>query len=52
MISKKSDTQVIIVKNQTELSNYLKKNLISDEIIIGMGAGSITKWMSGLQNSL
>ena len=25
MISKKSDTQVIIVKNQTELSNYLKK---------------------------
>ena len=52
LISKNSNTQVIIIKNQNELSNYLKKNLISNEIIIGMGAGSISQWMSGLKFSL
>ena len=49
LISKNSKTQVIIVKNEVELGRYLKKNLISDEIIIGMGAGSISKWMAGLR---
>ncbi len=49
LISKNSKTQVIVVKNEVELGRYLKKNLISDEIIIGMGAGSISKWMAGLR---
>jgi len=49
MIAKNSKTQVILVKNEIELSKYLKKNLISDEIIIGMGAGAISKWMAGLR---
>ena len=52
LIMKNSNTQVIIVKDQIELSKYLKKNLISDEIIIGMGAGAISKWMTGLKNFL
>ena len=52
LIIKKSNTQVIIVKNEIELSKYLKKNLISNEIIIGMGAGLVSKWMIGLKNSL
>ena len=52
MIMKNSNTQVIIVKNEIELGKYLKKNLISNEIIIGMGAGAISKWMIGLKNFL
>ena len=52
LIMKNSNTQVIIVKDQIELSKYLKKNLTSDEIIIGMGAGAISKWMTGLKNLL
>ncbi len=52
LISKNSNTQVVLVKNQIELSNYFKKNLISNEIIIGMGAGSISKWMRELKFSL
>ena len=52
LISTNSKTQVIIVKNEIELQKYLKNNLISDEIIIGMGAGMISKWMAGLKNSL
>ena len=52
LISKNSKTQVILVKNEIELGRYFKKNLISDEIIIGMGAGVISKWMAGLKYSL
>ena len=52
LIMKNSNTQVIIVKNEIELSKYFKKNLISNEIIIGMGAGLISKWMVGLKNLL
>ena len=52
LIAKNSKTQVIIVKNEVELTKYFKKNLISDEIIIGMGAGVISKWMMGLKFSL
>ena len=43
---------MIIVKNEAELGKYFKKNLIKDEIIIGMGAGSISKWMLGLKSFL
>ena len=52
LISKNSKTQTVLVKNQRELSNYFKKNLISDEIVIGMGAGSISQWMRELKFSL
>ncbi len=52
LIAKNSNTQVIIVKNELELTKFLKKNLTSDEIIIGMGAGAISKWMAGLKYSL
>ena len=52
LISKNSNTQVVLVKNQKELSNFVKKNLISDEIVIGMGAGSISQWMRELEFTL
>jgi UDP-N-acetylmuramate--alanine ligase len=52
LIGKNSKTQVVIVKNEVELSKYFKKNLISHEIIIGMGAGIISKWIRGLKYSL
>ena len=41
-----------MVKNEIELRNFFKKNLISNEIIIGMGAGLISKWIYGLKISL
>ncbi len=52
LIAKNSKTQVVIVKNEKELSKYFKKNLISNEMIIGMGAGVISKWMQGLKYSI
>ncbi len=52
MISRNSNVDVIIIKNEDNLKNYFKKNLIGDEIIIGMGAGSISNWMRNLKLSL
>ena len=48
LISKYSKVQVISVDNEIELKKYLNNNLFNDEIVIGMGAGSISSWMRGL----
>jgi len=45
LISKKSKVQVINIKNQKDLKNYFKKNLVEDEVVICMGAGSISNWI-------
>jgi len=52
LISKKSKVQVINIQNQEELKNYFKKNLFSDEIIICMGAGSISNWIWEISNQI
>ena len=52
LIAKNSKTQVICVKNEFDLCNYFRKNLVSNEIIIGMGAGVISKWMANIKYSL
>ena len=50
LISKMSKTEVILINNQIQLGKFLKKNLIKNEIVIGMGAGIISKWMNDLKN--
>ena len=52
LISKKSEIQVINIKNQNELKNFLKKNLFGDEMVICMGAGSISNWIREIGNEL
>ena len=52
LISKKSKTQVINIKDQKELKNYFKKNLLDDEMVICMGAGSISNWIKEIGNEL
>jgi len=52
LISKSSNTQVIVIKSYYDIEKYLKKNLIKNEIVIGMGAGSISKYMRGLKTIL
>ena len=51
-IAKLSKSQVILIKDELELIKYLNKNLIKNEIVIGMGAGSISKWMHNLKDRL
>ncbi len=52
LISKFSKVQIIIINDELDIIKYLRKNLIKDEIVIGMGAGSISKWMYNLKNNL
>ena len=52
LISKKSKIQVINIKNQEELKNYLKKNLFKNEMVICMGAGSISNWIREISEEL
>ena len=52
LISKNSKTQVINLKDQEDMINFFKKNLINDEIIVGMGAGSISNWLRELEYKL
>ena len=44
-ISKKSNTLVINIKNKHELKLFFKKNLFSNELVVCMGAGSISSWI-------
>ena len=52
LISKKSNMQVININNKNDLKIYFKKNLLDDEIIICMGAGSISNWIREIGNEL
>ena len=45
LIAKNSKVQVITIKNEKNLMKFFIKNLISNELIICMGAGSISKWI-------
>jgi len=52
LISKQSKIQVININNQKELKHYFKKNLLDNEIIICMGAGSISNWIREIEGDL
>ena len=43
---------MINIKNHKELKNYFQKNLLEDEIVICMGAGSISNWIREIGNEL
>jgi len=52
LISIKSKIQVINIGNQIDLKKYLIKNLIDNEIVICMGAGSISNWIREIGDEL
>ena len=47
-IAQKSKVQVFFVNNQIELAKFLKQFLNNENIVIGMGAGSISNWIKEL----
>ena len=52
LIANKSKVQVININDQKDLKNYLKKNLSNNEMVICMGAGSISNWIREIGNEL
>ena len=45
---KNSKVKLFLVKDNTQLAKFLKKNIYGKKIVIGMGAGSISNWMRKL----
>ena len=45
LITLNSNVQVILIKDEKDLRKFFIKNFISNELIICMGAGSISKWI-------
>ena len=52
LISNNSKVQVINIKDQNDLKNFFKKNLFDNEMIICMGAGSISNWIRNISKEL
>jgi UDP-N-acetylmuramate--alanine ligase len=52
LIYNKSKTQVINIENKMDLKNYFRKNLLDNELIICMGAGSISSWIREISKEL
>jgi len=52
LILKKSNIQVININNKNELKSYIKKNLLENELVICMGAGSISNWIRQIKEEL
>ena len=51
-IAKKSKVKVYIVKDQYQLSKFVKQYIYGNKVVIGMGAGSISNWMKELPSLL
>ena len=51
-IIKKSNVNLIMIKNSLDLIKYVKQNIYGNKIVIGMGAGSISNWIRDLPNNI
>ncbi len=51
-ISKNSRTEAVIVKNEENLNIFLDKNFTNNEIVIAMGAGTISQWIRSISKNL
>lgn len=51
-IIKNSKVKLIMINNENELKKYITQNIFGKNIVIGMGAGSISQWMRNLSNKL
>ena len=51
LIVKNSKVRLIIINSENDLFNYFRQNLIKDELIICMGAGSISSWIKSISQN-
>ena len=51
-ISKRSKVKVYLIKDQYQLSKFIKQYIYENKVVIGMGAGSISNWIRQLPKLL
>ena len=52
LLQKNLKLRVINIKDKNDLKNFIKKNLLSNEMVICMGAGSISNWIREIGDEL
>ena len=51
-IAERSKVKVYLIKNQFQLSKFVKQYIYGNKVVIGMGAGSISNWIKELPKLL
>ena len=51
-ITKNSKVKTIMINGENDLSKFAKQNIFGNNIVIGVGAGTISSWMRNLQHKL
>ena len=51
-IIKNSKVKVILIKNELDLAKFTKQNIYGQQLVVGMGAGSISSWIRNLPKVL
>ena len=51
-IINKSKVKLVFVDDQYQLAKFVKQNIYGQNVVIGMGAGSISNWMKDLPKLL
>jgi len=52
LIAKNSNVKVIILNSENDLMNYFRKNFFNNELVVCMGAGSISTWIRNISKRL
>ena len=52
LIIKNSKIKLIMIRNENDLLKYIKKNLFTDELVVCMGAGSISSWIRNISKKI
>ena len=52
LIANKSGVMVFILNSEKDLIKYFKKNLFDNELVVCMGAGSISTWIRDISTKL
>ena len=51
-IIKNSKVKIILIKNEIDLAKFTKQNIYGDQLVVGMGAGSVSSWIRNLPKLL
>ena len=51
-IIKNSKVKIILIKNEIDLAKFTKQNIYGDQLVVSMGAGSISSWIRNLPKLL
>ncbi len=51
-IIRKSSVDLIMIQNENDLLKYIKQNIFGTNIVIGLGAGSISNWLKILKDKI